>query len=78
MREDLAVKLNTIRNLAVNPGQDRILATTSQSQIYYADLPSKEGSHTVSYCFITENFVIVYQNMFSSDLLTECIRKQLK
>ncbi|XP_054279032.1 cilia- and flagella-associated protein 57-like [Macrosteles quadrilineatus] len=38
IRGEMSEEMNTIRNLAVNPAQDRILATTQQSQIYYSAL----------------------------------------
>lgn len=62
MREGLVADMNTIRNLAVNPAQDRILATTRQSQIYQAHLLSGESPAVVSqyiqYCTSTFSVVL--------------------
>lgn len=43
IRDELGDDINTIRNLVVNPAQDRILATTKQSQIHCATLISSEA-----------------------------------
>lgn len=49
IRGEMSEEMNTIRNLAVNPAQDRILATTQQSQIYYAALlPADAPASAVS------------------------------
>lgn len=55
VRDELGEDMNTIRNLVVNPAQDRILATTKQSQIYYATLLSSEAPAAVSLIFKTQN-----------------------
>ncbi|XP_046661792.1 cilia- and flagella-associated protein 57 [Homalodisca vitripennis] len=45
-KDEIAEEMRTIRNLAVNPAQDRILATSKQSQIFSANLLASEAPAT--------------------------------